>query len=233
MYSIYYKMSKQPVKRKTKKEKVVKKTKAKQIIKQKVVINLDKAIGAARRRGRPRKTAEKQGPVPKGDTVLTLGKDGERQYYDAERAAKKYADEMKKDIKRLEGGQSDAVKALEGIYKAGQALQKQIMDRPTYPESKQLLESHLATPGKGRGGFRAGSGRKPGSKNKPKESESLGPTIAEKLRSETAKISREIETQTEPTQSMLPPAAPAESAPQPAIPPPAPSKKKGGSKEKK
>jgi hypothetical protein len=196
MYSIYYKMTKAKVKRKSKKEKVVKKTKARQIIKQKVVINLDKSL-IRRGRGRPRSNVKNSINKPQSVPTVT-----QFPIYDMQRASIPYIEEIKEDVKRLEGGQSDAMLRLMDMQKAGYMLQRQIMDRPAYQQKNIELSTESTKRVKT-------GGRVKGSKNKPKVPVDLGPTIEEKLRSETANIQREMETQTEPpTQepAPLPPA---------------------------
>jgi hypothetical protein len=188
MYIIYYKMVKQPTKRKPKKAKVVKKTKAKQIIKQKVVVNVG---SAPRRRGRPRKpkAGTAYEPVQAGETIKE-DRSTQQKFYDEQRASKPYVEEIKEDLKRLESGQEGAMKALMDMQKAGLALQfqqqqmqKQLANRPHEAPDKPKAVSTLLLAGESprkRGGARAGAGRKPGSKNKPKleaEAAQLGPVI--------------------------------------------------------
>ena len=179
-------MTKAKVKRKSKKEKVVKKTKARQIIKQKVVINLDKSL-IRRGRGRPRSNVKNSINKPQSVPTIT-----QFPIYDMQRASIPYIEEIKEDVKRLEGGQSDAMLRLMDMQKAGYMLQRQIMDRPAYQQKNIELSTESTKRVKT-------GGRVKGSKNKPKVPVDLGPTIEEKLRSETANIQREMETQTEPS----------------------------------
>ena len=225
----------------SKKDKTVKKTKAKQIIKQKVVINLDRGT---KRRGRPRKAAaQRQEAVQPGQTIKT-DFTTQNQFYDQLRASTPYVEEIKEDVKRLEDGQSNAMNTLMGMQQAGLMLQmqqgqlqRQLENRPRVveennpPVSRLLPSLQLSTdtPKKGRGGARVGAGRPKGIKNKPKEGASLGPTMEERLRSETANLRREMETQTEP--AAPPPASPVVAPPTTPVAPGKP--KRGGAKEKK
>ena len=189
-------MTKAKVKRKSKKEKVVKKTKARQIIKQKVVINLDKSL-IRRGRGRPRSNVKNSINKPQSVPTVT-----QFPIYDMQRASIPYIEEIKEDVKRLEGGQSDAMLRLMDMQKAGYMLQRQIMDRPAYQQKSIELSTESTKRVKT-------GGRVKGSKNKPKVPVDLGPTIEEKLRSETANIQRKMGIQTEPPTSepvTLPPA---------------------------
>jgi hypothetical protein len=227
-------MTKAIVKRKSKKSKVVKKIKARQIIKQKVVINLGKEIRRAR--GRPRKaSSEKREAVQPGQTIKT-DFTTQNQFYDQQRASVPYIEELQNDVKRLESGQNNAMNNLMGMQRAGLMLQMQqgeLQDRlnnnfrsEPSPHLSRLLPpmQFSETPKKGRGGARVGAGRKVGSKNKPREEAALGPTMEERLRSQTQA----------PPPPATPPPTPPPAAP-PATPPPvAPSKpKRGGIKEKK
>jgi hypothetical protein len=131
-------MTKQPVK-KTPKTKTVKKTKAKQIIKQKVVVNV---AAAPRRRGRPRKSSEseRRGPVPKGETVL-ISKAAEKQYYDAERAGKKYADEMKKELLEWKANQENETKKNLGMQQLALFNQMRYQQAQQQPEQGEQTQS--------------------------------------------------------------------------------------------
>jgi len=183
-------MTKRKVVRK-KKTGTVKKTKARQIIKQKVVINLDKAISGARRSRKRSGGSGRRGPVAAGESFITRGKGVENQYYDQQRAALPYAEEIKKELKLLKSGQDDNIQSLLNMQKAGIMLEmnqgrlnnelNRITTSGSRPRVEILPPLQLSTekPKGTRGGAREGAGRPKGSKSKLSD---LTPMVEEIMR---------------------------------------------------